>query len=248
MRIAAAIALLACLTCHGQQINWWKAISEDLPIPPQPTCATSDSPLAGDELKYGYESGDTGTWATWTGVAVLTWDEAYSTSLLTTGKPTGACNVGGHYIVSTTSGNESRYLDLGAALTYPVDINFYLYVESMADAANFIFFVPGNSAAADSSIALQLYLRFIAGTYSVLADGATSSSALNLTASSWNKITLHLDATAANCTLNVNDGGSPASFERTAQSVRYLHFGAPGGHGPDESATYDLDLICVNTP
>lgn len=218
-------------------------------------CATTDTSLAHDEMLYGWETGDDPT--PWTGPTdgqdadVVTSDPTYNTSSLTTGKPTGGCDTAWRLTLTGTAGFETKYFDKGSIIGPAVnlDIVFYIYPQVAVSGGNGRITIQsgGESTTPASSAAYEIELRDDgAGNHEVRAGSTTDSSWLVLTANSWNKVTLHLDATIANSSIQVN-AGTPATFTSNAvRGVRYLHWCAIAATG--EAGQFALDLMAVNSP
>lgn len=214
-------------------------------------CATSDTTLAHDTMLEGWGSGAENTWTAWQNADSVAFNTSYNSSALTTGKPTGACDTAIEVAVSNTAGEESLYWNNGSAITLattPTDFVFYIYITSGMDDGEVFTIVNINTGATGTgSVSAFINLRNSSGTFQVQGEGNSSSAWASLTASQWNKVTVHFDSTAANCYINVNDG-SNQTFTRLGTTWQYIHIGAPYGHAANEACTYILDLFAVNTP
>lgn len=250
-RLLLVLALTPLLLC-GQAFS-----PSDLAFVGKPAaaggaaCATTDTTLPHDVFLFGWESGDSGTWTSWVGTDTVTYDTAFDTSALTTGKPTGACDVGAQVAVSNTAGDESLYWDNGSAVTIattPTDFDFYIYVTTAMDSGeNFTIVSINTTATGSGSVTTWVNLRNNGGTLEVQAEGGSSSAWIALTANSWNRITVSLKAVAASSTIAVN-GGTPQTFTYLGTQWRYFHYGAVQNHAANEAATYVMDLVAINTP
>lgn len=128
------------------------------------------------------------------------------------------------------------------------DFYIYIYVTTAPDdGENFSFMSLGSTADTSSGTAVDVNLRNNGGTLEVRASSTTDSSFVALTANSWNKIQIHSDTTAASCSITVNDG-TPATYTRTGQGIRFVSLGATAGKTTDDSATFVLDIAALNTP
>jgi hypothetical protein len=215
------------------------------------SCGTADSPLAGDELKYGWEAGDTGTWTSWVGTDTVAFDQAFNTSALTANKPTGACNLGVQLTVANTSGDESIYWNRGSAVTIAsqvTDIYFYLYVTTPLDnTENFTLMSINTSATGSGSITTWVNIRNSGGTMQVNGEGSNSSTWGNLTASQWNQVRVHIQDGAGNSYVSVN-GGANQTFTHNGTQWQYIHIGAVQNHSINEAFVGVMDVVVVNTP
>lgn len=215
-------------------------------------CATTDTVLAHDVFLFGWESGDSGTWTSWVGTDTVTYNTSFDTSALTTGKPSGACDVGVEVAVSTTSGDESLFWDLGSTFDYtsnPLDTTFYIYVTTAMDSGeNFTVVSLNTSTTGSGSISAWVNLRNNAGTLEMQCEASSSSAWVALTANSWNKVRVRLLGGASASFLDINDAASPATFTSVGNAFRYFHYGAVQNHAANEACTYIIDLVAINTP
>ena len=218
------------------------------------SCATSDTALFHDEMLFGWESGDDPT--AWTGptsitdVDAATFDTAYDTSALSTGKAAGQCNVGLRTTFTGTGGGYDTYrFDRGSAITLgtAVDIKFYVYVQStISGVGRTTIFCVGQATDPTGGIAANVEMRDNGGTTEVRGDASTSSAWIALTANSWNLVHIHIDSTAASSSIAVN-GGSAQTFTSGAVNVQYIYIGACFA-GVGTGGQFVTDLVAVNTP
>ena len=81
-----------------------------------------------------------------------------------------------------------------------------------------------NSASSGSSFRATVSF-FQSGTQLTLrGSGATSSTLINIATATWYTVDLHLDATAASCSLSVN-GGAAQTFTCNSQTTNYIIVG-----------------------
>lgn len=242
--------LLAVLDCFGQRVNP-AHLGASRRAAAGGSCATSDTALAHDTLLEGWGSGAENTWTAWQNADSAAFNTSYDSSALTANKPTGACSTAIEVAVNNTAGEESLYWNNGSAITLsttPTDFIFYIYITSGMDASETFTIVNINTGATGTgSVSSFVNLRNNAGTFEVQCEGGSSSTWEPLTASQWNKVTVHFDATAASSYINVNDGTN-RTFTRLGTTWQYIHIGAPYGHAANEACTYVLDLFAVNTP
>lgn len=218
------------------------------------SCATSDTVLAHDEMLFGWETGDDPT--TWTGptnifdIDAMTFDAAYNTSALTTGKPAGACDTGLRMTYVSAAGYDTMRFDRGSIIAAgtAVDVRFYVYVQTiLSGVSRANMCIAGQNVDPTGGISFTVEWRDDGGgTIEARGDGLTSSAWITVTPNSWNLFHVHVDATNTSSTFNVN-AGTPQTFSTSATAgVRYLYFGASGGAGA--AGQLVVDLVAVNTP
>lgn len=219
-------------------------------------CATTDTVLAHDEMLYGWESGDDP--APWTGpvdiidtaVDSVTFDTAYDTSALSTGKPAGACNVGLRQTLTNTAGYDTKRFDRGSiiAVGTAVDIRFYIYRQVTVSASRIAILAAGTNTDPTGGLAAVIEMRDDGGgTTEVRGDATTSSAWIALTANSWNLVHLHIDATNTSSSIAVNGGAAQTFTSSAVSGVRYVYVGGCAV-GAGISAQWVTDLLAVNTP
>lgn len=216
-------------------------------------CATSDTSLAHDEMLFGWEGGDDPT--PWTGptlitdVDAVTFDTAYNTSGLTTGKPSGACDIGLRATLTGTGGGHDSYrFDRSSLISVgtTVDVRCYVYIQTLLVGARISILIGGAATNPDGSrnFAVELQTDTVP---QVRGDGATSSAWINLTENSWNLIHVHSNATNTSSTIAVN-GGSAQGFSTSATAgIQYMYVGT-GFTSAGKTCVWVTDLLAVNTP
>ena len=212
-------------------------------------CATTDTAIPHDEFILGFATND--TWTGWTVVGSTLITTNADSSSLTTGKVAGMCDTAMRFL-NASSGTETYMRHTNSTSLNPtntqIDITFHIYVVTPFDtAAETITLLGANPTTSPSTTgAAGIELNYD-GTYMrVRARGATASSYMNLTASSWNKVTLRLGPTHTD--LDVNDSGSPSTFSKGTGTFDYLHIGAIAALESTDACDFYIDLICVNTP
>lgn len=223
-------------------------------IIPPPVCATANTVLLHDEMLYGWEAIDNST--PWTGplnitdVDAATFDTAFNTSALSTGKPVGACDTALRCTFTGVSGYDTYRFDRGSiiAVGTNVDIKFYVYVQApISGVSRSSILVAGTSAAPTGGLAFAVELRDNGGVNEIRADNVTSSAWIALTANSWNLIHVHIDATNTLSTVAVNGGAAQGFTSSATQGIQYVYAGACFA-GATAAGQWVTDLVAVNTP
>lgn len=216
-------------------------------------CATSDTSLPHDTLLEGFQTATTGYENTWTETGTTAnITEAADSTALTTGKPTGACNQAWKVVFPADGTETYAQWDRGSVIDVAVtaiNVVFYLLVESPMDAGETSLILSGSETTNPSaSQCFEVALGRTGSNTEVWAIGATAASKTVITTGAWHKIDVHIDTTAANSTISV-DEAAPNSFTRSSTwDVRYMNIGGVRGIDVNDNATIWFDVICVNTP
>lgn len=216
-------------------------------------CSTNDTTLPHDEMLYGWGTGDSPT--PWTGptlisdVDAVTFDTAYDTSALTTGKPVGACNTGLRSTLTGTGGGHDSYrFDRSSiiAVGTNVDIRCYFYIQTLLIGSRITILVGGNITNPDGgrSFAVELQTDTVS---QVRGDSTTSSAWINLTSNSWNLVHVHIDATNTASTIAVNGGSAQGFTSNATAGIQYMYVGS-GFTAAGKTCVWVTDLLAVNTP
>lgn len=219
-------------------------------------CATADHGTF-DEMLYGWESSEVSL-GTWTGPTNVndgdsaTFTTNYDTSALSTGKPTGACNVGLRCVVTGANAFDAYRFARGSAIaagTANVDFRFYVYIQTILSGTGRIpIMVAGQGVDPSGGLVFSVEWRDDGGGVNEVRASATTDSAwLALTANSWNKIHVHVDATNTNSTIAVNDGGAQTFSSSATNALQYAYVGACFA-GAGAAGTLVFDLLAINTP
>lgn len=217
-------------------------------------CATANYGTF-DEMLYGWESGDApgGTWTgptdiIDTGVDSITYDTTYDTSALTTGKPTGACNVGLRCTLTGTAGFDSKRFDRGSTVAAgtAIDLEFHIYVQANLSSSRIGIFTGGQNPdpTGGNSFTVEFQTDSVP---QVRGSGDTDSEWQSLTANSWNRVRIHIDATAANSTITVNSGSAAGFTSSSVSGVRYIYVGG-NAVGAGLTGQFVIDLTAAATP
>lgn len=210
---------------------------------------TTTTSIPHDEMLDGFQNATTGYELTWTeSGTTANISKPYDSTALSSGKPTGAANRALR-IVQPTDGTETfaswnRGSNIARASS-ALDFIFYVYVDSTSSGYSATLARVTNIT---NSTVMSLELTESAGTLTLQATGSTSSSAATISQDTWVKVHIHLDTTAANCYLQINDGGTTNTFTRASQDYGILRLGAIANLGAGETSTILFDLVCWNTP
>jgi hypothetical protein len=153
-------------------------------------------------------------------------------------------------IDTPTDGTETytRY-DHGSSIdvdTADLNVYFYLYIAEAPDVNGEVYnmFYVRNTAA--GSACCYVALRNSSGNIQLLAGGAALSNAITVNTGEWLCVTLHIDTTVGECTIDVD--GTTKAFTRAANDVRYLLVGPSEGLDANENGLLYFDLICMDVP
>lgn len=254
-RLAAFVATVAvALWVHAQGIPasdapWLGALN--VPASGGGDCATSDTTLPHDTLLEGF--GTPGYENAWTEVGTTAnIDDAADSSALTDGKPDGACDTA-FYLDVPTDGTEtfSRYnhgstIDLSGT---ELDFYMYLWVATRPDAGESFQIVKVSQYTGGSAIG-SIFLSYSnesGGQLRLQGYGSGLSDVVVISEDTWVKVKMHLDTTAADSYIQVDDGDNK-TFTRGNESPQYFFIGAVSSLEANDNAQLYFDLICVNTP
>jgi len=180
------------------------------------------TPNDGDTLNEGFlGTGYEGSWTETIGSGA-TLDEDHT---LTGTPPEGSCTEG---LNVETSGSADTYSKpaLASALSYPIVINFELYVTTLTLASwNFInVFEAGVNGGSSDIHDVELW-KDGTGNYYIVTSGLSASADIAFSLSTWHTVKLYLHSAASSSYLQL-DGGTKYTFTRNSTVPDQFKLGA----------------------
>lgn len=214
------------------------------------SCLSSDTTLPHDTLLEGFQT--PGYENSWTEVGTTAnINDQYDSSALSTGKPTGACDLA-LQLTAPTDGTETYFkwnngseIDLD---TQAVDVVFYLYLDTAPDDGENFYLLLAQTAGSTTDV--YITLRNNAGTIEIAGSGASTSAYQSISTGQWLKVKLHMDTTTSGSLSYIQvDDGTKRMFNRmSSRDFQYLSLGTVLGLDVNDSAVMIFDLIAINTP
>lgn len=211
---------------------------------------TTDTSIPHDELLEGFQNPTTGYENTWSetkpGNSTIT--VPADSSALTSNKPSGANNRCLKFVIDNDGVETFVTWDRGSQILYntnSLDVVFYFYGQH--NDANQSFTIAQVRNSTTTSLFSLNFTRDAGTGYTLQCVGASSSNTVAISPNTWVKVKIHLDTTAANCYMQIDDG-TQETWTRGNNSYQKLLLGAITGHGTNEDAVLYFDLVCWNTP
>jgi len=210
-------------------------------------CAT---PEWGNILTEGFDAvGYENTWTTNGTASAINPD--YSIASLTDGYTTNyMCSRGLRFVLPDDGVETYITYDRGSAMDLTagdVDIEFWLYVQTQpANSTSFRAVQIGANSPVNSVVAMVNLERSSAGTLRLFGQGSTVSVAETINEGEWYRVQLHIDSTAAESYMLVNDGTQRTFTRLSNDSPRFLGVGAVAEFDSNENCEIIFDLVSVN--
>lgn len=245
------VKYLLILLCSAQLAlgqSWFGAmLTAQHPV--SAVCATTDTSLPHDTFLEGFQGTgyESGVTIFESGIP----NEDADTTSLTSGKPSGACSEAAYYDVSGAEVYTRWDLGANADLTGGMDFYCYLYIQAQPDNTEAIrIAVLGSTTSSSTAYICQLNIVGTTGNPSLSVIGSVNSSTVSVAMNTWHKVKIHLDATASagGSHMEVNDNGSPVTFTRFNNNLRYIFAGGVTSVGATDNVQVYFDLLTLDIP